>query len=379
MQNFKIGFLATTGPYWDHRYLFKQIQSLVNLRLEVDYYVEYEDKEEHKGVNFINLTKKQRASARKTGGLNLFFELRKKKYDSIQICNVELLPLGLFLKLFSKTKVFYDCREDHISAIRHHKPWMPKFLRYIVSYFVQTMDFLSNKIYDGIILSDNRIFEMRKMDNKRKHLFYNMSLKSQFSEIQPVIERNYDLAVIGSMSIRTGTIDVISALVNIKKKKGITYRVKIVGDPTKDKILWEKMEPLLGQIGVENYCITGRYKYNELKSHLDDVKVGVIPLLNLEKFRNNMATKQFEFMAAGMSIVASDLPPQRIFLDESTTVFYEPGNVDQLAEKIDSLLKDKAKLQLMSNNARKLFETKLNAEEQMKGYSDFILRRLRNE
>jgi len=379
MQNYKIGFLATTGPYWDHRYLFKQIQSLIDLGLSVDYYVEYEEKEQYKGVNFINLNKKQRSSARKTGGLNLLFKLRKKKYDSIQICNVELLPLGILLKLLTKTKVFYDCREDHISAIRFHKPWIPKPVRYFVSFFVQFMDFLSNRFFDGIILSDNRIFEMRKMDAKRKHLFYNMSLKSQFTEIKPVMERSYDIAVIGSMSIRTGTIDVISAVVSIKKKGGITYRVKIVGDPTKDKSLWAKMNPLLEELGKENYCITGRYKYNELLSHIKDVKIGVIPLLNLEKFRNNMATKQFEFMANGMPIIASDLPPQRIFLNEKTTLFYEPGNVRQLAEKIDFLLKDKAKFQIMSNNARKLFETKFNAEEQMKGYSDFILRRLRDE
>jgi hypothetical protein len=54
--------------------------------------------------------------------------------DLLQICSVELLPLGIVAKLLRLTKVVYDCREDMLSEARFRPPaetrvpWLPDYL-----------------------------------------------------------------------------------------------------------------------------------------------------------------------------------------------------------------------------------------------------------
>lgn len=374
-----MAFIASTGPCWDHRYYYKQIQSLLVKKVSIDYWVNNDSCDSLPGLEIINMDETMRSKSRKFGGLNLFRKLRKKQYDGIQICNVELLPLGIALSLFSKSKIFYDCREDHVSAIRHHKPWIPIPIRYIISYFVELMDFFANALFDGIILSDDKIYHMRKMPDEKKYLFYNMALKKHFPNFSNIRDRKFDFAVLGSMSIRTGVLNVVEALVKIKKDYDLVYKLKLIGDPKFDNELKTKISPLLEELGQENYEITGRYNYGQLKSMLNNVKVGIIPLLNLEKFRNNMATKQFEYMANAMPIIASNLPPQRVFLTDKHALFYTPGNVEALVVSMRDLMTNEDKLLEISNFNRAQFEDKFNAETQMVGYSNFILSKLYHE
>ena len=56
--------------------------------------------------------------------------------------------------------------------------------------------------------------------------------------------------------------------------------------------------------------ITGKVPYSQVPYELADCKIGIIPLLDIPKFRNNIATKQFEYMASSIPIIASDLNPQ---------------------------------------------------------------------
>ena len=63
------------------------------------------------------------------------------------------------------------------------------------------------------------------------------------------------------------------------------------------------------------------------------------PGTTITKFRHNIANKALEFIAARMVTVATDLPSQRLFLKhEQNAMFYAPGNVDELAQVLCSLL-----------------------------------------
>ena len=64
--------------------------------------------------------------------------------------------------------------------------------------------------------------------------------------------------------------------------------------------------------------------------------------------------KIFEYMAAGVPIVCSDLPSIReILTDKKTGILVEPENIEALADAIIEVLKDPDQSQALVVNARK--------------------------
>jgi glycosyltransferase involved in cell wall biosynthesis len=377
-----IFFIASTGKWWDHRYYFKQMPALADAGHRVSYLVTTDGEKvsaEH-GIRLIPMAMNTARWARVLGGINLYRKVVKEAPDAIQLCNVELLPLGVLIAMTTGIRVFYDCREDHFNAMMHHKPWFPKWKRYAMAYGVRSVEYLADKLFHGIVTSDPAIYRIHApMPADRRMIYYNMALKKQFSQVplKPLDQRKYDLVVLGSMSIRTGVYTVIEAL-GILRSQGWQLTLKLIGDPSIDKELLHKMQAQMANDGTtEQVTITGRRPYGEIPYELSDCKVGVIPLLRFAKFENNIATKQFEYMMSGIPIISSDLPPQCFFIKEGFNgLFYPPGDAGKLAEAIVRLMDDPALASEFGRNALMKVTDEWNAEFQQQKYVEFMNARL---
>ena len=295
----KLIFIQTTGAWWDHRYYFKQMPALCETA-DVSYLIrEDETFKKDKNIKFdvIQISKKKADWARKTGGVNLLIKLVKMRPDGIQLCNIELLPLGILLALFTKSKVFYDCREDHFHAMLHSKVWFPIWLRYILAYGVKFLEFFASKTFTGFVDSDPAIYNFHKYISKnKKMIFYNMALKSQFNLVDRNDNKEFFFCVLGSMSIRTGVLDVVKAF-SVINQLGYDCKLKLIGNPHFDKILSKSINDVISSKNLSNMIkITGKVPYHKVPFELAECKVGIIPLLNIPKFQNNIATKQFEYV-----------------------------------------------------------------------------------
>ncbi len=379
----KIIYLHTTGNWWDHRYYHKQMPALRNDGYEVTYLISSNDIIDSADYRVINISKKSAKLARCTGGLNLLRIVMSGKYDAVQVCNVELLPLGIFLSIFSRIKVFYDCREDHYNAMLYSKVWFPKWVRVLMAYSVRVLETVSSFAFCGFIVSDPAIYKIQKqIAPEKKLLFYNMALLSHFvsDNNDRKIEKRYDLVVLGSMSIRTGVLDVVKAL-SLLKKEGIELKLKLIGDPSVDKVLYGEIKEVIKNADMEGQIyVTGKVPYSDVPDQLKDCCVAVIPLLDMPKFRNNIATKQFEYMASGLPIISTLLPPQQIFIEEGYNgVFYKAGDIEELISKI-KYLKDNPQERLrMGENGRQRVIEEWNSEKQQEKYILFYFKRLRGE
>jgi len=217
MERKKILFVHTTGSWWDHRYYFKQMPALQKEFADITYLVKEDSTIKDCKFDLVTVSANRIKWARLTGGLNMFFYLLRSRFDAIQLCNIELLPVGILLGIFSRKKIFYDCREDHYHAMLHSKVWFPKWFRYCLGFGVKVIEFLASKTFTGFIDSDPAIYKFHTfMPKQKKMIFYNMALKSQFNS--PEINRdnkNFDFTVLGSMSVRTGVLDVLKAVAQL--------------------------------------------------------------------------------------------------------------------------------------------------------------------
>lgn len=382
MERKKIIFVHTTGSWWDHRYYFKQMPALHKEYADVTYLIKEDKTIEDCPFDLVTISSKKLKWARLTGGLNLFFYLLKIKQDAIQLCNIELLPVGILLGLLSRKKIFYDCREDHYHAMLHGKVWFPKWFRYILGFGVKTLEFMASKTFTGFIDSDPAIYKFHNfMPKRKKMIFYNMALKSQFNDSK--IDRNikrFDFTVLGSMSVRTGVLDVVKA-VSLLQQQGKDVRLKLIGDPSIDKTLYKQINDVIKRQNIKDkVTITGKVPYFQIPFMLADCKIGVIPLLNIPKFQNNIATKQFEYMASAMPVIATDLPPQNLFIKDNFNGFhYKPGNIDELMNRMNYYLDKEPEILRMSKNALEKINNDWNAESQQEKFIAFYKLRMKDK
>jgi len=120
------------------------------------------------------------------------------------------------------------------------------------------------------------------------------------------------------------------------------------------------------------FTIEGPVPHEKVACKVRSARIGFIPLPDLPKFQHNIPMKLFEFMALGMPVVLSDLPPSRPFVgDGKCATMVPPGNYEAYADAIIRLLDDPALCQQMGAEGRKRVEQEYNWEKEGKKLLDF--------
>jgi glycosyltransferase involved in cell wall biosynthesis len=370
----RIGFLLTRQPWYDQRQYHRQGPVLLAQGHTVVYLAGIPDTDLDYPYEAVPLSAAERKAAALTGGLNLLRKIRRARLDVLQICSVEQLPLGIAAKLLRLTKVVYDCREDMPSSMRDHKPWFPKPVRIGLSWMTRFLESIGDRLFDGLVTADPATADLhRHMPAERKVVFYNVAPTEHFPiNGPPLAEREYDAAIVGSMGYPKGSLDIIRA-VALARDRGTPLKVLVVGWPA-EPALERDMKGLIDELCLtEQFEWRGRVDHLEVPKLLYNSRIGVVAWQNYPKFRHNIASKAFEFIAARMVIVATDLPSQHIFLKHGrNAMFYTPGNVDELAQVLSFLLGDLETAQRLADQARRDFLSKWSLERLKAPYTTFF-------
>jgi glycosyltransferase involved in cell wall biosynthesis len=359
----RVGFLLTRQTCDNPRQFYRQGPALLAEGHTVVYLAGIPDTDLDYGYEAVPLSAAGRKFAGLTGGLNLLWKVARADLDVLQICSVELLPLGIAIKLVRLTKVVYDCREDMPSSMRDHKPRFPKPVRIGLSLMTRFLEAVGDRLFDGLVTADPATVDFHPhMPEERKVVFYNVAPTKHFPVDGPALaEREFDVAIVGTLSECRGLLDIVRA-VALLRDRGTRLKVVVAG--------WligsseRPMKSLIHELGLaEQFECRAAIDHLEVPGLLYNTRIGVVSLHNYPKFRHNIASRTFEFMAARMAIVATDLPPQHLFLKhDHNAMFYEPGNVGELARVLSSILGDPETAQRLADQARRDFLNRWNLE-----------------
>jgi glycosyltransferase involved in cell wall biosynthesis len=98
---------------------------------------------------------------------------------------------------------------------------------------------------------------------------------------------------------------------------------------------------------------------------LAKVKVGVIPLQPIPNYREAYPVKLFEYMAAGLPVIATDVPRWRELLEaHDCGLCFPAGSPRGLGEAIAAVLADDERARGMSERARRAAEQHYSWESQ---------------
>ena len=95
----------------------------------------------------------------------------------------------------------------------------------------------------------------------------------------------------------------------------------------------------------------GYVSKNKIDEILLQSNIGIVTLHPTESYKESLPIKMFEYMSAGLPLIASDFEMWKPFiLDNECGLMVNPLNVNEIAKKIDYLLLNKEEAQKMGKS-----------------------------
>ncbi len=180
---------------------------------------------------------------------------------------------------------------------------------------------------------------------------------------------DFVLLFVGILMWDRGVVDIVRALPAIRAVFPNT-RLVVAGDGDERG----RVERLVAETGLES-CVDllGWREHASLPGLYAASDVGLLPFLPGRHVKITLANKLFDYMAAGVPIVASDLPPMRRILEETKAgVLFTPGDSASLASAVVDLLRDGAMRRRLAQNGCRAAAEKYNWREDEKRFLEIF-------
>jgi glycosyltransferase involved in cell wall biosynthesis len=343
----RICHITTAHPCFDIRIFYKECKALADAGYEV-YLVARHDKEEVvDGVHIIPLPKVKNRIERMFFLVNKAFEIALKlNADVYHFHDPEFIPKALKLKRLGK-RVIYDAHEDVPRQIMS-KPYLKGFSREIFSKVFEIYENYAARKFDVVITATPYIRDRFLKLNPNTVDVNNYPLLDEFTSVCDWDKRNNDICYIGGISKGRGIIELIKAL------EFVDTTLHLAGG-FESRELEEEVKKLDGWKKVRYYGFVDRAKVRDI---LCSVKVGIITLHPEPNHIMALPNKMFEYMAAGLAIVASNFPLWEEIINKSGCgLSVNPLDPEAIAQKIRYLLENDELARKMGEHGRKwIFE-----------------------
>ncbi len=354
----KIVHLTTVHPAYDIRIFHKEAKTLARAGYNVILIAQHDKEEIVDGVRIIPLPRpKNRLSRFFILTWRAFFIAIRQRGQIYHFHDPELIPVGIALRLAGK-KVIYDVHEDLPRQILS-KPWIPRWLRSILAKISQMLGKLAGKCLNGIVVVTPNI--ANHFPEKKTVVVQNFPLLSELTLAQSTVYsgRPLNIAYIGGITLIRGAIEMVKAMeflpLHIPAKLFLAGRFE-------SSSLEEKVRKMAGWSRVEYLGWLDRQKVIEL---LNNVRVGIVILHHEPNYVESQPTKLFEYMAAGLPVVASDFPLWRQIVQEvGCGLLVDPLDPKAISQAITWLLEHPTEAEDMGKRGKQAVLEKYNWEKE---------------
>jgi glycosyltransferase involved in cell wall biosynthesis len=283
------------------------------------------------------------------------------KASDFEVCHIhdpELLAGGLLLKRSGK-KVVYDAHEDLPRQIMA-KSYLPRLVRRPVAWAAGTSERHICRRLDGVVAATPTIRDrFLSMGCKAIDINNYPDLRDVSVPASSWSRKARDVCYIGSISATRGVHELVRAAALLD---GDT-RIHLAGNFS-EKATEREVRSHAGWSRIVPHGHVGRAAVNDI---LARSIAGIVTLHPTSSYVQSLPVKMFEYMAAGIPVVASDFPLWRqIVGPEECGIFVDPVDPSQIASALNYLVNNPEEAQRMGENGRRLVETKYNWKSEEK-------------
>jgi glycosyltransferase involved in cell wall biosynthesis len=348
----KICHITTLHPRYDVRIFHKECKSL-SKKYEVHLIVADGKGEELKEGVYIHDVGLRQVSRMKRAVLDskkaflLAIELECELYH---FHDPELTSIGQKLKKTGK-KVIYDTHEDLPRQIES-KPYLPKWLRPILSKIVEWQENKAAKKFDFICTATPFIRERFLEINPNTIDINNYPMVEELDVKIEWEEKKNEICYVGGLSKVRGIKELVKALVYIDGVK-----LNLAGAFSEP----EFKEELVSISAWEKVNFLGYLNRNEISATFARSKAGIVGLHPVSNYLDSLPVKMFEYMIAGLPVIASNFPLWETIINTNKCgICIDPLSPEEISDAIRYILENPEEARRMGENGKQAVREKYN-------------------
>jgi glycosyltransferase involved in cell wall biosynthesis len=369
--------VSTVHPAFDTRVFHREAVSLAEAGFDVRLVIQHERSEDTvDGVHIVGLPATKRRLGRIQTGWRAFRLALREYADIYHIHDPELIPWGILLGLLTARPVVYDVHEHYPDDIRT-KEWLPAPVRKPVANLFDFGERIASSFFSALVVADQSIRDRFRHSHKRIVVLYNFPGREAFCAHDRGAsslprEHETQLVYLGAIGRDRGIwlmLDMVQTLATeFKLDVGlwIAGRFGYLHEQREFERRLEADADLRSRV-----TWLGPVPYGEVPQLLARADIGLVPLQPIPKHQKNIPTKQFEYMAAGLPFVASDLAPVRPFVEAARAGrLAVADDASSHAAAVAHLTQHPSEAHQMGRNGRTAFENWYNWDTEAKKLVD---------
>jgi glycosyltransferase involved in cell wall biosynthesis len=264
----------------------------------------------------------------------------------------ELIPAGLALRLLGK-RVIYDAHEDLPRDILF-KDWIPRRLRRPVSRLAAAVEWIAGRTLSGVVAATPTIAQ--RFPDGRTALVQNFARPCEFAvgeELQCGDRRA--AAYVGGVTRERCAVEMVEAIAKVERFPYV--RLLIAGDMDSPAL----EERLAASKGWPRVDYRGHQSRAGVRRLLAEASVGLAVFHPVQSYVESQPVKIYEYMAAGLPVIAADFPRFREIVEENGCgVCVPPQDPAAIAAAIEWIFEHPAEAEEMGRRGRSLVRDTFN-------------------
>ena len=295
--------------------------------------------------------------------LRIFLHLRSARFDILQCGELESLIVAVIVSRLSirHPLVVYDAHEYFPSLVTSYFR-SPRPLSLALEFLLNIVERFLASFCDAFVVVNEDLARRFSVFQKPLVIVRNVPSLAWFDQARTVgVLQDVDCSVVISTGAhpKNGLLEILQAK-SLLSKAGMRACFILAGRPP------QSYRGLLGH----DVRFEGWIEYDLLPSFLRRASIGLAlytPAKSSSKtmYQASESSKLYDYMMAGLPIVATDLPAIRAIVSrENCGVLVSPGDAEALAGAIAKLLDDENARASMAKRARQAAEREYNWEKE---------------
>lgn len=287
----------------------------------------------------------------------LFWAALKARPTLIHFHDPELIPLGVLFKL-AGVKVVYDIHEN-VPKQLSVKEWIPCAIRSLFARMFSLFECFFAFFFAGRICVLPSIAE--RFSKKNTRIVRNLPRKNDFACIAHEPTRENNIIFVGGLSRGRGLFEIVEAIEIVNRS--VQARLQLVGK------FWEPdlMEAVKTKQGWDYCQFVPWLDRNALREVFSHASVGIITFHPEPNNLESIPNKLFEYVGAGLPVVASDFPYWRDLLNNlPSCIFVDPLSPVKIACAIEKILQNSHEYFQAAEKSKREISERFNWENEEK-------------